>query len=170
MIAMVAAGGLLACAFCTDVASRKIPNWLTVSAFAAGWILHTVTDGWNGLMLSGAGAAAGLLPMLALYLLRAVGAGDVKLFAAIGALMGVELTLQLMVSSLMASGVVAMMILIWRRELRVRGQRVLLSLFRITLLHDREELTELHKGKDYMRFPFMWAVLPGAAMTYWQWL
>jgi prepilin peptidase CpaA len=170
MMVVWAAGVLMAVAFLTDITNRKIPNWLTVPACMIGLVFHTASTGWGGLLFSGAGIISGLLPLLVLYLLRAVGAGDVKLFAAFGALLGVELTLQLMLASILCSGGIALLILLWRRELWLRCERVLFTLFRLLLLKERGELMELRTRSDYVRFPFMWAVLPGGAVTWWQWL
>jgi prepilin peptidase CpaA len=68
-----------------DLRWRRIPNWLVVAtmALSLGW--HTWSSGWVGLWLSGGGLLAGLALLLPLFLLRGMGAGDVKFFGAIGA-------------------------------------------------------------------------------------
>ena len=72
-----------------DILYRRIPNWLTISGVAAGLALNTfLYEGWPGLRLSMLGVAVGLGAYFVLYSLRAMGAGDVKLMAAIGALVG----------------------------------------------------------------------------------
>jgi prepilin peptidase CpaA len=72
-----------------DVRYRRIPNWLSVSGVVFGLALNTfLYQGWPGLRLSLGGLAAGFGVYFALYTLRAMGAGDVKLMAAVGAIVG----------------------------------------------------------------------------------
>jgi prepilin peptidase CpaA len=75
----------------TDLRRRRIPNWLTVSTLVLAFPLNALIaypapiDGvW--LAAKGFGLAFGL--NLLMYMLRMTGAGDVKLMAAIGALVG----------------------------------------------------------------------------------
>jgi prepilin peptidase CpaA len=71
-----------------DLRTRRVPNWLTLGiialgmAFAAAQLTTTSMTGALG------GFAIGLLLMLPGHLVGATGAGDVKLFAAIGTLLG----------------------------------------------------------------------------------
>jgi len=72
-----------------DVRYRRIPNWLSVSGVVFGLALNTfLYQGWPGLRLSLGGLAAGFGVYFVLYALRAMGAGDVKLMAAVGAIVG----------------------------------------------------------------------------------
>jgi prepilin peptidase CpaA len=72
-----------------DVRYRRIPNWLSLSGVLVGLGLNTfLYQGWPGLRLSLMGLAMGFGVYFLLYALRAMGAGDVKLMAAVGALVG----------------------------------------------------------------------------------
>ncbi len=71
-----------------DLRSRRIPNWLVLPFLAAGVVVLTWRYGWHGLEQSLAGAALGLLTFGVLFWMGGMGAGDVKLFAAIGAWIG----------------------------------------------------------------------------------
>ena len=72
-----------------DVRYRRIPNWLTIGGMLAGVALNSfIYRGWPGMRLSLAGLAVGFAAYFILYSLRAMGAGDVKLMAAVGALVG----------------------------------------------------------------------------------
>ncbi|MGQ9918043.1 MAG: A24 family peptidase [Bryobacteraceae bacterium] len=73
-----------------DFRSRRIPNWLCVAGFAAGVAANTALGGLGGLKasLAGFGVAFGLY--FVLYLLHAMGAGDVKLMGAAGAVTGLH--------------------------------------------------------------------------------
>jgi prepilin peptidase CpaA len=71
-----------------DYRTKKIPNWLNVSAAVLGLAYHTFTPGGIGLGLSLAGFAIGFCLLLLPWLLGGGGMGDVKLLAALGAWMG----------------------------------------------------------------------------------
>lgn len=72
-----------------DVRYRRIPNWLSLSGVLVGLALNAFLDPvWPGLRLSLMGLGMGFGVYFLLYALRAMGAGDVKLMAAVGALVG----------------------------------------------------------------------------------
>src|SRR5437763_15114898 len=72
-----------------DVRYRRIPNWLTLLGVVLGVAMNTfLYRGWPGLRFSLAGLALAFGVYVLLYALRAMGAGDVKLMAAVGAIAG----------------------------------------------------------------------------------
>src|SRR5689334_12516473 len=80
----------------SDLATRRIPNIITVSGVVIGLAAHAaagavdggVTGGLRGFAFAVVGAlACALLPFLG-WRKGEMGGGDVKLFAAIGALVG----------------------------------------------------------------------------------
>jgi prepilin peptidase CpaA len=79
---------LSAIAAASDLRARRIPNWLTLSGVLAGFGLNAMLLGWSGLSASGLGLALAFALYFPLYLLRGMGAGDVKLMAALGSLLG----------------------------------------------------------------------------------
>src|SRR5688572_16738498 len=74
-----------------DVKYRRIPNLLVLSALITGIGINSFFDGWQGLGNSLLGFGLGFLPMLLLHIFGALGAGDVKLCGAVGAILGVGL-------------------------------------------------------------------------------
>lgn len=72
-----------------DWNSRRIPNALTFPVALAALVANGLVGGWIGLGASALGLAFGLAFFLVLMALGAMGAGDVKLMAALGALVGV---------------------------------------------------------------------------------
>jgi prepilin peptidase CpaA len=71
-----------------DFRFRKIPNWVNACGVVLGFGLNVLFFGLHGLVLASEGLLLGFAVYLPLYLLRGMGAGDVKLMAAIGALAG----------------------------------------------------------------------------------
>ncbi|MDB5098168.1 MAG: peptidase prepilin type [Cyanobacteria bacterium RYN_339] len=81
--------GILAVAMVTDLQTRKIYNWLTFPAMAVGLALSVAFGGLGGLQASLIGFFAGSLVFaLGFFMGGAMGAGDVKLMAAIGLWLG----------------------------------------------------------------------------------
>ncbi|MBG9795371.1 peptidase A24 [Paenibacillus dendritiformis] len=155
-------GALLIAAFAADVRTHKIPNRLTMLAAAAGFMIHGAANGWQGLAFSGLGAGCGFGIMLLLYIIKAVGGGDVKLFAAIGALTGMYLTWHIFIFSILYGGFIAACIMAGGRSGRIRGWwSTLLSGWLLRSLAP----VQAEAGKK-AAFPFMWAVLPGALTAY----
>ena len=74
-----------------DVRYRRIPNVLVLSAALAGISVNTAFGGWQGTLESLQGFALAFFPMLLMHIFGAMGAGDVKLFGAVGAVLGVAL-------------------------------------------------------------------------------
>lgn len=68
-----------------DVLSYKIPNWLVGISLITGVVYSIVLGGKVGLLFSVCGVFIPILLLFGLYLFGVLGAGDVKLFAAIGA-------------------------------------------------------------------------------------
>jgi len=76
-----------------DLATRRIPNWLTVSGVILGLMLSTWQGGIGALAASLGGFLLGLALLLPGFLLRMTGGGDVKLMGAVGSLLGPQLIL-----------------------------------------------------------------------------
>jgi len=151
-------------AFYLDVRYYKIPNWLTMSGIMIGFIYNGISDGLSGLLFSLLGLLAGGGILLFLYLFKGVAAGDVKLFAAIGAITGVQFTLYGLMYSVLLAGLIGMVIIIFRKDLIMRVYYGIVRFFNAVLKRDMKDL-EQYKKQEAVRFPFMYAVLPGMIIT-----
>ena len=110
---------LLIAAAIYDIRYRRIPNWLTVSGVLLGIAINTAigTPGYGFLFaLEGLGTAFGIY--LVLYVLRAMGAGDVKLMAAVGALVGWKAWFGIFFVTAIVGGIMALAMVTLRGRLR----------------------------------------------------
>jgi prepilin peptidase CpaA len=74
-----------------DVRYRRIPNVLVLGLLIGGLTINISFGGFNGGLTSVEGFALAFLPMFLIHVFGAMGAGDVKLFAAVGSVIGVSM-------------------------------------------------------------------------------
>ncbi|NIK76297.1 prepilin peptidase CpaA [Paenibacillus castaneae] len=164
VIQIGAAALLLVLAFITDVKSQIIPNRLTVNFFAAAIIYHIIIDGMSGAAAAAAGTAAGFIPLLLLHLAKGIGAGDVKLFGALGAWVGMGVVLELMLYAILYAGLIGVCLVIANRSFGKRAAAGFIAMLIPAASWRRKQwLQWAEAGK---KFPFMLAVAP-AAVTVW---
>lgn len=92
----------------SDLAVRRIPNLVTFSMVVVAVALHSWFGQWEGLVFSISGMLTGLLCFLPLYAFAAMGAGDVKLLSAVGALVGAKVVFMAALMTVIAGGVIAL--------------------------------------------------------------
>ncbi|HYQ96493.1 MAG TPA: A24 family peptidase [Candidatus Eisenbacteria bacterium] len=115
----IAGGAVLLCgtaAWC-DLRYRKIPNAITLPAVVVALCLHGATHAGPGLLLSLAGMLAAAAFVLPGYALGFTGAGDVKLLAAVGALLAFPTAIFAALLSLVLGGLLSVLVSLWRRNL-----------------------------------------------------
>ncbi|MGO8794952.1 MAG: prepilin peptidase [Candidatus Sulfotelmatobacter sp.] len=100
----------------TDFRSRRIPNWLTVPGFVVGVLGNLLLSGWPGLKASLLGAGLGLLVLFPFVFLRSLGAGDWKMAGALGAFVGPEVMVNLLMGSVFVAGIMALALVIYKRR------------------------------------------------------
>ena len=102
---------LLAVAAVFDVRTRRIPNWLTVTGAVYGIAYATAFPPvMHGTILFPlVGLVVGFLLFFPLYVMRAMGAGDVKLLAMAGAFLGPLDTLYCALASVIAGGALSIL-------------------------------------------------------------
>ena len=108
----------------TDFLYHKVYNHLTLPALVLGLILSYWYFGGAGLKSSGLGLALGFLPMFLFFLAGGMGGGDVKLTAAIGAIMGYPFILSALIYSALTGGVIALAAVIWKGQWRSLGREM----------------------------------------------
>ena len=115
-IATVIAGTGIGAAI--DLRTRRVPNPLTMGLATIGVVFAACGIGGLTLGASLAGLALGLVLMLPGHVIGATGAGDVKLFAAAGAFIGPAHILMAFLYTVLAGGVMAVVVSLWRRRLQ----------------------------------------------------
>jgi prepilin peptidase CpaA len=148
-----------------DIRERRIPNLLCAIAMVCGLALHTGLAGWHGL---GDSALAGLLAgglSLVFWIAGGMGAGDVKLMAAVGCLTGFPPLHMVLSATVIAGGIFALALSAYHGRLRetVRNVAVLIA------HHQREGLTphpELNvRGSRTLSIPFALPIAAGCLYT-----
>src|SRR5215471_2473949 len=90
-----------------DVKYRRIPNAYVLAALISGVTINSVFGGLSGVASSLGGCALGFLLIFILHVFGAMGAGDVKLFSAIGAVTGVHLVVPTFIVVVLVGGLLA---------------------------------------------------------------
>jgi len=108
--------GVLIVAAVIDGWKLKVPNWITLPLVVAGWVYSTYGFGWEGLAWSILGTFVGLGLLLPAYAIGGMGAGDVKLLAGVGAWVWATDTLYAFCVSAIIGGVIAVAMVVWRRD------------------------------------------------------
>lgn len=124
MILATALVTVLGIAVVIDLHSSRIPNWLTFPAMGFALAEHTWLNGVHGTLFSLAGLGAGLGLLLLAYLAGGIGAGDVKLMAAVGAFVGVYSVLSCAWLAIIVGGVYAIAAMCYQWGLAATGQRL----------------------------------------------
>jgi prepilin peptidase CpaA len=152
---------LLFIALISDVKSYKIKNKVTVTFMALGLITNFCYAKYKGLIGSLLGVVVPLVLLIILYALRMLGAGDIKLFCALGAIFGVEHIIEIMAYSFLAGGVIAFFFMLMRRNAKERFRHLFNYFKAVFLTFSFMEYTEFEDKKDKGKFRFAYAVFAG---------
>jgi len=164
-VASVAALSLASIACWTDLRTRRIPNVLTFGAAAAGLAFHAFSG--NGPLTALAGWFTGVLIFAPLFLLRGMGAGDLKLLGALGAWLGPLMALRIGLWSAVAGGVLALAVALVHNYAgqSLRNVWLLLTHWRVSGITPLDALT-LDKGKG-PRLAYAVPLMVGLMVALW---
>jgi prepilin peptidase CpaA len=97
-----------------DLRTKKIPNWLTFPAILLGLSLNVALGGALGLRDSLLGMATGVALLFAPFALGGMGAGDVKMLAAVGAFTNPSFVFRTFLYGSVAGGLIALAVIVLR--------------------------------------------------------
>jgi prepilin peptidase CpaA len=155
-------GLLLVVAVYTDFRWGKIRNWTTLPAVVLGLALNGAFHGVGGLVLSAEGLGLAIAISLVLSVFgRVVGAGDMKLLMAVGALVGPKLLLWAVVYGVLTGGVAAVGVALFHGRLG-RELRMLFS----SLASRAAAVSPLdYKTSESTRLPYALPLAAGVIMS-----
>ncbi|MET0211871.1 MAG: A24 family peptidase [Vicinamibacterales bacterium] len=158
---------LVALACMTDIRTRRIPNVLTFGATIAALVFHGSTAGTSGLATSVGGWMVGAALFLPVFALRGMGAGDVKLLAAVGAWLGPLPVAWVALVTAIAGGAVGLVVALLHGYLRtaLRNVWMLLNHWRMSGIQPLPAVT-LESGRG-PRLAYAVPIAIGTVTTLW---
>jgi len=161
----VLAVAALACVW--DLKSARIPNWLTFTAAAAAIVFHTLAPQGQGVGAAAAGLLLGLAIFFPLFALRAMGAGDVKLLAAVGAWVGSGTVFWVAAYGSVAGGVLALLVMVARGHFwqGLQNIRTLLMFWWLSGIKPLPSVSLDDPGS--VRLPYAVPIAVGLMVTLW---
>jgi prepilin peptidase CpaA len=145
-----------------DVRTRRIPNIITFPALLLGIAVHTAVAGADGLRSSAAGMALAGAVLIPGWLFRWMGAGDVKLMAAVGAWLAWPQAVIAVLASLVMGGAISLFVAVRRGVLRQALTGA--ALMGASILTRGGTTDPVTCG---VRFPFALAVFAGSTIALW---
>lgn len=127
----------------------KVPNLITFPMIIAGWIYSSIAygmagEGWYvGLWWSLAGTAVGLMTLLPAYAIGGMGAGDVKMMAAIGAWVHVTITLYAFCIGTIVGAILAVAMILMSGEAKKHWNQMFFLVNEIWTIRNPEVLSEI---------------------------
>jgi prepilin peptidase CpaA len=157
--ALIVGAGVAATA--VDIRQRRVPNVLTMGLASVGLLLAMA--GLGSVTLGGAlgGLALGLALLLPAHVFGALGAGDVKLLAAFGALLGPADVFDAFLRAAILGGVMALAVAVWRGRLR----ETLYGTAMLVTTRNRTMAAVIEHPAANNRFPYAPAIALGATLA-----
>ncbi|MDC7715131.1 prepilin peptidase [Vogesella sp. LYT5W] len=156
--------GLLLAAVFADMASRKIPNRLVFTGMIIGVLVQAFLPSGDGFMPAFKGFLFGFGLFFPLYLLRVMGAGDVKLMAMVGCFTGSPAIFGVMLCTLLAGGVLSLIFSIKIKAFRQMLDNVKFMIFMKSIKTIGGGLTSSHDmAASVGSLPYAVAIAIGTA-------
>lgn len=102
-----------------DYAQRRVPNWLNLALILLGFSVQAYFFGWSGVGAGALGMLIGFGLLIVPWMMHGMGAGDVKLMAAIGVWLGPLLTLYSFALGVVFGGLTAIVMIVSTGRLRM---------------------------------------------------
>lgn len=157
---------ILAAAITGDILRYRISNAVTAAGLIAGISFNFLTGGTAGILTAFAGAVLPAVLLFVLFALRMLGAGDIKLFCAIGAVMGAMFVTYAMIFSFLAGGVMALGIMLARGNLKSRLRFFAVWVKAMFLSQAFIPYTDFGDKSDGAKFHFSPAIAAGCCYAF----
>lgn len=108
-----------------DVRYRRIPNAFVLATLLSGILINSIFGGLHGAFSSLGGCLFAFILMFIMHVFGAMGAGDVKLFAAIGSVTGAAYVLPMFLIVILTGGLLAVVSALRARAVRSTALRVI---------------------------------------------
>ncbi len=147
-----------------DIRSDEIKNGITMLFSLAGILCSFIERGVEGIIFSLVGWVVPVALLFMLFVARMLGAGDIKLFAAIGAVMGCDFAVKSILYSFLIGGCMCLVLLCMRKNAKKRF--LYLWTYMCTCLRTctLNEYTDFRNNDDQGRFHFSCAVAPAVIL------
>jgi len=153
-------------AMVTDLKKRRIPNLLTVSMTIAGLINCFINKGIYGLGEHLLAFLFGFVFYFIFYLVGAFGAGDVKLIASLGAIMGLKFILMASIIILLVGGIISFIILAKNNGLYYIS-KLLYDFFNLLFTGRIKQFKRIVTSPGSNSYPYTIAIFVGSMVTIW---
>jgi prepilin peptidase CpaA len=148
-----------------DVLSHRIPNWLTFPTAALGLLINFQLEGIQGLVFSVLGLATGFVLLFVVYMMGGMGAGDVKLLCAVGALLGPKLVFYTFIWMALAGGALAIVLIIYKKAFAQTLRNLKILLLGWLLRAPSEEANLTIRNQSLIKLPYGVAIAVGAILA-----
>ncbi len=156
---------LLVLALISDIKTYKIKNNIVYPFIILGLLTNVYYNSLQGVKESLIGIMLPILLLFILYLLRMLGAGDIKLFSAIGSIMGYGFVFNTILYSIIAGGIISLEILIVKKNGRKRLVYLLKYLKISILTCSMLPYEDFNEKSDGSKFHFGYAVICGTIIN-----
>lgn len=149
-----------------DAIRFRVPNWLTFPLVIGGWVYSTAAFGWEGLGWSLLGTAVGLALLLPTHAIGGMGAGDVKLFAGVGAWLHATQTWHAFCVSAVLGGLIAIALVAWRRSWKKHWNQFQIIFFEVVTIRSPGALSALaaERKRSMARLPYAVPIMFGTVL------
>lgn len=145
----------------TDAKENKIKNKILIPFLIIGLIVSTITGGLDGFISSIIGIILPFIGLYILYMINVLGAGDIKLFCTIGAITGYNFVINNFIYSILAGGVIALLILIFSRTLISKIRKVYIYICNILIF---KKINTYQENEETKKLPFAIIILIGTIL------
>jgi len=150
----------------TDIKYRKIHNSVLLPAVLLGFLINGYEQGWQqGFWFTGKGLLVGVGVFLIPFFFGGLGAGDVKLLGAIGAIKGTQFVLHSALLTAVTGGLIACFILLKQKRFLAALKNIGTSFYTLILMKNVKSLKTLDQAEYHEALPYGVAITIGTLLA-----